>query len=51
MFNSEHVLNKLGKLTDYNGDLLIGGKGRRHEGVNMTVHQGIDFGGAYETGL
>lgn len=51
MFDSEHVLDKLGKLADCGGDLLIGGKGGRRESVNMTIYQGIDFGGAYGTGL
>lgn len=51
MFDSEHVLDKLRKLTDCVGNLLIGGKGGRRESVNMTVYQSIDFGGAYGTEL
>lgn len=45
MFNSEHVLDKLGKLTNRGDDSLVWGKGWRWcESVNVTVHQGIDFG-------
>ena len=51
MFDLEHVLDKLGKLTNYSSDFFIVREGGRRESVNMTVYQGIDFGGSYGTGL
>jgi len=50
MFDSEHVLEKLGKLTNYGSDFFIVREGRRRESINMTIYQGIDFGGSYGTG-
>jgi hypothetical protein len=49
MLDSEHVLDKLGKLVDYGNNLSVRGKGRRHESMYMTIYQSIDFGGTFET--